>query len=218
MITKSTLLFGASGSFEEVTIRKWKRLRTLSHKASGNLSNITQRFRDQQAAVKLLVAYWKQIAQVEYLGWQGYKKWPGAFAAWMSYHLKNVVVFDPDNGPIFYPWIAVISKGSMPTTEFEVSNRNVEDQELTITWPASPGYKQAGTDKLGLRLYVGSSNKTIVQTIDVPRSAGTVTVTYPEGTFDEGDVLSMTGFFYGVPGTATAGTSSDQSYFYDIPE
>lgn len=209
MKVKSTLLYGASGSFEEVTIKKWKKLRVLSHKASGNFSNISQRFKDQQAAVRLVIPIWKQFAAAIYAGWVESKSFPGEYADWIGYTLRNAVDFSTPGSPSVTYADIIVAKGSMPTTVTAVPTADVSDNKITVTYPSTAGYKQATTDYLGLVVRNNTQNKWIYSLGAATRADGTVDINPPAGFLVASDVLAVHTFFYGAPSTDTANTASD---------
>lgn len=209
MITKSTLLYGASGSFEEVTVKKWKTLRVMAHKASGNLTNITQRYRDQQTALRLTVALFKQVAAAVYAGWKESRSYPGEYAAFVGYTLRNAINFSTPGSPAMTYANLRVSKGSMPITVFAVPTADVSDNKITITFPTTVGYKQAATDMLNVAIYNTTQQKWLVLNDVVARSVGTIDITPPAGFLVASDSLTVHGFFTGEPSTDTAGTASD---------
>lgn len=209
MIVKSTLLYGASGSFEELTIKKWKKLRVAAHKASGNFTNITQRYLDQQAAVRMTVALFKLVAADVYAGWKESKSFPGEYAAFVGYTLKNAVDFTTPGSPTLTYANVRVAKGSMPTTTFTVPTADVSDNKVTVSWGGTPGYKQAATDYLGLAIYNSTQNKWLLSLGAATRADATLDVTPPAGFLVASDSLTVHGFFYGAESTDTANTASD---------
>lgn len=209
MKVKSTLLYGASGSFEELTIKKWKKLRVAAHKASGNLTNITQRYRDQQTAMRLAVALFKQVAAVVYQGWKESKSFPGEYAAFVSYILKNAISFMTPGSPTLTYASIRVAKGSMPATPIATATADVSDNAIIVTFATTAGYKQASTDKINLAIYNVTQQKWLLDTTGAARSAGTRTITPPAGFLVAADVLAIHTTFVGQPSTDTANTSSD---------
>lgn len=209
MIVKSTLLYGATGSFEEMTIKKWKKLRVAMHKASGNFSNITQRYRDQQAAVSYTVALFKQVAEVVYQGWKESKSFPGEYAAFVGYTLKNAINFTTPGSPALIPANVRVAKGSMPTTPILTATGDVSDNAIVITYAATAGYKQDVADNTNVAVYNITQAKWLLSVGQSARAAGTLSITPPAGFLVAGNVLAIHTSFYGVASTDTAGTASD---------
>jgi hypothetical protein len=209
MKVKSTLLYGASGSFEELTIKKWKKLRVAAHKASGNFSNITQRYKDQQTAMALTVALFKNIAAAIYKGWVESKSFPGEYAAFVGNTLKHAISFVTPGSPSLTYASVTVAKGSMPVTFVTVTTADVSDNVITTTWDPTVGYKQAGTDLIGQVIYNTTQSKYLISLGAAMRSDGTVSITPPAGFLVAADSLNVKTFFYGDTSTDTAGTASD---------
>ncbi len=209
MKVKSTLLYGASGSFEEVTIKKWKKLRVLAHKASGNFTNITQRVLDQRSAMAMTVALFKLVASTVYQGWKEYKSYPGEYASFVSYILKNAISFMTPGSPSLTYANIRIAKGSMPSTPILTASSDASSNNVVLTYDTNAGYKQADTDLIGVAVYNITQSKWLLYLGAETRADGTVTITTPTGFAITGNTLAIHTFFYGAESTDTAGTASD---------
>lgn len=209
MKLKSTLLYGASGSFEEVTVKKWKKLRVMAHKASGNFTNISQRYRDQQTAMAATVALFKKIAAIVYVGWKQSKSYPGEYAAFVGYTLKNAWDFTTPGSPVLNSEDIVVAKGSMPITPITSSSSDQSSNNIIVNWATSAGYGQASTDKIQLAVYNKTTDTWLYDTTGAARSVGTRTITPPAGFLTAADELEAHTFFYGLTETDTANTASD---------
>lgn len=209
MKTKSTLLFGAYGSFEEATVKKWKRLRVLSHKPSGNLSSLSTIYTDHQKAMKLLVTGWKAYYDLYSVGYQEWEKIKGAFAEFIKDQMINYVDFGTPGSPVWLPYGGNVSLGSMPITELTMGTLDAGAQTAIIGHSTVPGYKQNSGDKLAGLFYNYTQDKISAQVGFSIRSDASSGVTLQAGFMSPGDSIQFAGFFYGSAGTPTFGKTSN---------
>ena len=101
--TKSTFFVGATGSFEEVTVKKWKRFRVLSHKSIGNLTNISNRVIGQRSAVIKLAEILNAVGNTIKLGLAEYRLKRSWWPMFMSLNLRNAFDFTVPELPVFLP-------------------------------------------------------------------------------------------------------------------
>lgn len=199
MIVKSTLLFGASGSFEEVTIKKWKRLRVAAHKSAGNMSNISQRTRDQQTAYRLLVALWKKIAPVVYYGYVDKKSFPGEFAAWMSYNSRNAVDFSTPGSPVLIPANIRISSGPIAAQQLDPIEVGSAETQIVIFWTNENLYRQGGLDRIGAIAYNITKDIWLTEGTFGYRDGGASGINLSPGQISASDQLIVYTFFFDQP-------------------
>lgn len=162
MKIKSTLLFGASGSFEEVTIKKWKRFRVLSHKSQGNKSNVSQRIKDQQSAVTMIVGMLNmsreqglygdsyQLATWVKNGWKEHNSFPGWFPAFMSRALKYAVDFSVPGSPSIVLENLQIANGSLMLPPPGTVSVNIGSNVISVEWSTIPIGNQNQYDDVSL--------------------------------------------------------------------
>jgi hypothetical protein len=159
MKVKSTLLFGASGSFEEVTLKKWKRLRVLAHKSPGrdlkglprisfSLPASTIAIIKAQDGIRHTAALGKVIGQQISTGYQEFSKYPGQYAAWVKDMFSKGLIWN-SGGMAFYDYYNVpIAKGSMLATPLTITSANSTSGILTYSFDATTQYGQQDDDLL----------------------------------------------------------------------
>lgn len=213
MITRSTLLFGAHGSFEEVTIKKWKTLRVLAHKASGNLTNISDPVKLKRSALPSVVRAFKEAGELIQIGYQEWASKMGQYAKFVSFSLRYSCTGISPTQAVFNWDSSQIAQGSIP---FEYLNDSPTASAgagtVILPLPDTLGYKNLGTDIIGVHVHINNEPQEPGTSFSVvnagTRADGTLVVTAPAGFLVEGDYLIVSWFYYGAPGTDTAGKSS----------
>ncbi len=168
MKVKSTLLYGASGSFEEVTIKKWKRLRLLSHKSPGTIKRGLPTFGTEPVAsinaiiagqqkVKMIAAFMKNFGGMLSLGFQEYDTkigWNSEFQKEMSNDAFTISTYGAAylNGNGFKA-----SKGSMLPTPVIITSADSTSKEITYEFDTALQYGQREDDVLNIFLLSGNT-------------------------------------------------------------
>ena len=191
MKTKSTFFVGATGSFEEVTVKKWKRFRVLSHKSIGNLTNIADRVIGQRIAMAYLGRLVKDSNSVVRRGFNEYRLKRSWWPMFMSLNLVPAFDFTDPSSPVFVPTGLTVAKGSLGTTPMNNAEFSESTGLLLLEWNATVTPPQESYDHLCFILYNRRLDQYFSATAAGLRNGGGVYFNMQDQGFLSGDTLDI---------------------------
>lgn len=211
MKTKSTFFTGATGSFEQVTLKKWKRFRILSGKSIGNLTNIAPRIIGQRAAMSKLGEIATAAGTTIALGLAEFKLKRSWWPMFMSLNLGSAFDFTDPEAPTFLPGNLTVAKGSLGTTTAVVEIFNSGGGAVDYTWNTMLSGFQSDNDRM--RWIVLNRTKNLYYAPDtlILRSAGNVELSGPPIDMEPGNIIDTWFFFINPSGSGVV--RSGNSYY-----
>jgi hypothetical protein len=214
MKTKSTFFTGATGSFEQVTLKKWKRFRILSGKSIGNLTNIAPRIIGQRIAMSKLGELATNAGSTIALGLAEFKLKRSWWPMFMSLNLGPAFDFTDPEAPVFLPAGLTVAKGSLGITVPAIEAHSATGGSIDYTWPTLLSGFQSDNDRM--RWIVLNRTKGLYYSPDtlIPRSNGEVEMSGPPLSLETGDILDIWTFFINPNGSGVV--RSGNSYYTEV--
>lgn len=210
MKTKSTFFVGATGSFEEVTVKKWKRLRVLSHKSIGNLTNISDEVLARRSAMTQLGDFLTASGEIVKRGFIQFQNKISWWPMFMGVNLSNA--FNYGSAPVatVIPANLVISQGTLGKTPISAVEISAATGNWSCTFSTSVGFNQSSDDQLFLLFYNRNTGEYQDQGPQAARSEGSAAGTLGEISFTAGDTVDVWSFFnsYDAPAPYKSGNTS----------
>lgn len=195
MKTKSTFFVGATGSFEEVTVKKWKRLRVLSHKSIGNLTNISDEVLARRSAMTQVGDIFKLAGAMIKLGFievQTQKNW----WSWvMGKNLKDAFNYSAPPIATFIPANFIVSQGTLGTTAVTAPAASATGKILTGNFSTAVGHNQLDSDNIVVVMRNRTNGEIIASKVGDSRVDGSFSLSTVDITTTLGDILDVWSYF-----------------------
>lgn len=195
MITKTTFFVGATGSFEEVTVKKWKRLRVLSHKSIGNLTNIAPRVIGQRVAMTRLGLISNASGVAIKFGLAEYLLKRSWWPMFMGINMKGAFDFTDPEAPVYHPEDLIISKGSLPSTPMLTASATASNDHLQLTWTELLQGTQEENDYMVVAVYNRNTEDWYINKTFTFRQHGNIDKLLDDFPLSPGDELDVYIFF-----------------------
>lgn len=214
MKTHSTFFTGATGSFEQVTLKKWKRFRILSGKSIGNLTNISPIVLGHRLAMTRLGEIALAAGNTISLGFGEFKLKRNWWPMFMALNLKPAFDYTDPDAPVFHPEDLTVSRGRLGITPIEVTASATGSGAVDFNWSNTPTGYQSSSDRMRGIVYNRRSGLYFSPDEDLYRYAENAEYSSPPLDLQAADVLDVWTFFINPAESGQA--SSGNSYYTEV--
>ncbi len=214
MKTKSTFFVGATGSFEEVTVKKWKRFRVLSHKSIGNLTNIAPRILGQRLAMFKLGELAVNAGTVISRGLAEYRLRRSWWPMFMSLNLGPAFDFTDPEAPVFIPANLTVARGKLGTTAFTITASAFAGGAIDWIWDGDASGYQSENDQFCFIVYNRRNGLYYRSVGDGIRSSENLESSSPPIDIQLADILDTWTFF--IQPSGSGAVKSGNSFYAEV--
>lgn len=207
-IVQNVLIGRSKNKIGNAVFTTWKGKNVLKSKPLTVENPRTDAQLMRRDAMTKIVAFYRSIAGIVFLGWKQLAIGKSEYNAFVSYNLLNAFDYSTPPTASFLPEDVLISKGTIAPAPISTVTTSNGTATVTVTWPttaALPG--QAVTDKALIVVNNKDTGESAQSVGLIARSVGTATLTLGANNTTGDEINVYLGFY-----NSTDGKASDSIY------